>query len=160
MRTGLFLFPARLYGPPMRVRYLMPDEVFNRDLMLSVVAALKDGDLDPLFAALSPDVIWTSTAPPAFFRFGGTHRGLAGMREYTALLFSRYHYTRFAPRNITAMGDQVWGLFDVEALHQTSGRYVRYDMAIHWTVVNGKITRHQGFFDTASVLIQQGDLAA
>jgi ketosteroid isomerase-like protein len=137
----------------------MPDELFNKNLMLSVVAALKDGDLDPLFAALSPDVVWKSTAPRAFFRFGGTHRGIAGMREFTALLFSRYHFTRFKARNITAKGDQVWGLFDVEALHQPSGKYIACDIAMRWTVVNGKIAEHQGFFDTAGVLIQQGELA-
>jgi ketosteroid isomerase-like protein len=137
----------------------MSDESSNKNLMLSVVADFKDGHLDPLFAALSPDVVWKATAPREFFRFGGTHRGIAGMREYTALLFSRYHFTRFKVRHVTAKGDQVWGLFDVEALHQTSGRYVSFDIAMRWTVVDGKITEHQGFFDTAGVLIQQGELA-
>jgi ketosteroid isomerase-like protein len=137
----------------------MTQELANKNLMLSVIAAFKDGNLEPLFAALSPDVVWKATAPREFFRFGGTHRGIAGMREYTALLFSRYHFTRFAPKTLTAKGDQVWGLFEAEALHQTSGKYVRSDISIRWTVKDGKITEHQGFFDTASVLMQQGDLA-
>jgi ketosteroid isomerase-like protein len=47
----------------------------------------------------------------------------------------------------------------MEALHQPSGRYVRSDVSIRWTVKNGKITEHQGFFDTAGVLLQQGDIA-
>jgi len=137
----------------------MSQETSNKNLMLTVLAAFQDGDLGPLFDALSPEVVWKATAPKEFFRFGGTHKGIAGMKEYTALLFSRYHFTRLAPKTISAKGDQVWGIFDMEALHQPSGRYVRSDVSIHWTVKNGKITEHQGFFDTAGVLLQQGDIA-
>jgi hypothetical protein len=136
----------------------MMQEQSNKILMLSVIAAFKDGNLEPLFAALAPDVVWTATAPREFFRFGGTHHGIAGMKEYTALLFSRYHFTRFTPKLVAAKGEQVWGLFEAEALHQPNGRYVRFDISIHWTVKDGKIAQHQDFFDTASVLMQQGDL--
>lgn len=138
----------------------MNQELSNRDLMLSVFAAFKDGNLEPLFAALSPDVVWKSTAPREFFRFGGTHRGIAGMKEYTALLFSRYSFVRFAPRIVTAKGDHVWGLFDAEARHAPSGKYVKSDIMVRWTVKDGRITEHQGLFDTASVLVQQGELVA
>jgi ketosteroid isomerase-like protein len=138
----------------------MSQELSNRDLMLSVFAAFRDGHLEPLFAALSPDVVWTSTAPREFFRFGGTYRGIAGMKEYTALLFSRYSFVRFAPKLVTAKGDQVWGLFDAEARHAPSGRYVKSDIMVRWTVKDGRITEHQGLFDTAGVLLQQGELVA
>jgi len=137
----------------------MTQELDNKTLMLAVVAAFKDSNLESLFAALSPEVLWKATAPREFFRFGGTHRGIAGMKEYTALLFSRYHFTRFVPKTLTARDDQVWGLFEAEALHRPSGKYVKSDISIRWTVKDGKITEHQGFFDTASVLMQQGDLA-
>ena len=136
----------------------MSQELSNTNLMLSVTAAWKDGDLEPLFAALDPAVEWKATAPREFFRFGGTYHGIAGVREYTALLCSRYHIARFVPKSITAKGDQVWGLFEVEALHQPTGKYVKSDVSLCWTVRDGKILAHQGFFDTAGVLLQQGDL--
>jgi ketosteroid isomerase-like protein len=138
----------------------MSQELFNRSLMLSVFAAFKDSDLGPLFDAIHPDVVWKATAPKEFFRFGGTHRGLAGIREYTALLFSRYHFVRFQPKVVTAKGEQVFGLFEAEAKHRPSGRYVKSDIAIRWVVREGKVIEHQGFFDTAGVLIQQGELVA
>ena len=134
-------------------------EQSNKALMLAVLAALKEGNLEPLFAALSPDVVWKATAPQQFFRFGGVHRGIAGVREYSALLFSRYHATKLAPRAVTAQGDRVWGLYEAEMLHQPSGRYVQFDMFLGWTVQDGRIVEHQCLFDTASVLIQQGELA-
>jgi ketosteroid isomerase-like protein len=137
----------------------MTQEQSNKALMLAVLAALKEGDLEPLFAALNPDVLWKATAPQAFFRFGGVHRGIAGVREYSALLFSRYHATKLAPRAVTAQGDRVWGLFEAEMLHQPTGRYVQFDMFFGWTVKDGRIVEHQCLFDTASVLIQQGELA-
>jgi ketosteroid isomerase-like protein len=139
---------------------LSPVESSNRTLMLSVMAAFRDGNLDPLFDILDEDVIWTSTAPPEFFRFGGTRRGRAGVKEYTALLFVGYHYTRFVPHNVIARGDQVWGVFEVEALHRATGRYVRTDASIAWTLRGGKLIAHQGFFDTAGILMQQGVLSA
>ena len=138
----------------------MKQESSNRDLMLSVFAAFKDGNLEPLFAALSPAVVWTSTAPREFFRFGGTHRGITGMKEYTALLFSRYSFVRFAPRMVTAKGDLVWGLFETEMRHAPSGKYVKSDIMVRWIVRDGHITEHQGLFDTAAVLLQQGELVA
>ncbi len=136
----------------------MSQELSNRNLMLTVLAAFQDGDMGPLFAALSPEVVWKATAPKEFFRFGGTYHGTTGMHEYTALLSSRYHFTRLTPEIVTAKGDQVWGMFEAEALHQPSGRYVRFDLLIRWTVKDGKIIAHQCFFDTAGVLMQQGDL--
>ncbi|HVW74618.1 MAG TPA: nuclear transport factor 2 family protein [Rhizomicrobium sp.] len=136
----------------------MTQEQSNKALMLAVIAALKEGDLEPLFAALSPDVVWKATAPREFFRFGGIHHGVAGVREYSALLFSRYHVTRLEPKAVTAQGDRVWGLYEAEALHQPSGRYVQFDIFLGWTVKGGQIVQHQCLFDTASVLIQQGEL--
>ncbi len=105
--------------------------------MLSVLAAFKDGNLDPLFAALSPDVVWRANAPREFFRFGGIHRGIPGMREYTALLFSRYSFSALRPKSVVAKDDQVWGLFEAEARHQPSGKYVVFEVSIRWTIRDG-----------------------
>jgi ketosteroid isomerase-like protein len=136
----------------------MTQELSNEIRMLSVYATMKDGNLEPLFVALSPEVVWKATAPKEFFRFDGTHRGIVGMKEVTALLFSRYHFTRFKPRIVTAKREQALGMFEAEALREPIGRYVQFDVSVHRTVKDGKITEHQCFFDTAGVLIQQGDL--
>jgi hypothetical protein len=54
----------------------------------------------------------------------------------------------------------VLGQFEVEAFHQRSGKTVKTAMSIRWTVRRGMIMTHEGFFDTASVLLQQGDVKA
>lgn len=136
----------------------MTQEKTNQALMLKIMAAYRDGILEPLFEALSPDVEWKTTAPAEFFRFGGVHRGRAGVREYTALLSSRYSIARLEPVRIVAEGEEVWGLFEVQAVHQPSGRRVRSDVSYRWTVKDGLITQRQCLFDTAAVLMQQGEL--
>jgi ketosteroid isomerase-like protein len=136
----------------------MTQELDTRNLMLTVAAGFKSGNLEPLFAAIDADVTWKVMAPREFFRFGGVYHGISGVREYTALLFSVYHFARLKPLTVTAKGNEVWGLFDAEALHRPSGRYVRSVVSVHWLMKDGRIVEHQGFFDTASVLMQQGDL--
>ncbi len=135
-------------------------ELANRDLMLKVITAFGAGDLEPLFAALDDSVVWISHAPRAYFRFGGVHKGRTGVREYTALLFSRYSFSRLEAKSILAKDEIVCGVFEAEAWYQPSSRLVRFDIAIRWRVKDGRIVEHQGFFDTAGVLVQQGDIAA
>ena len=136
----------------------MSEDVNNKNLMLAVMAGLKSGKLEALFAAIRSDVIWKVLAPRAFFRFGGSYEGVAGVKEFTALLFSDYHLARLNPRTVTAKGEEVWGMFDAEALHRPSGRYVQFDISLYWRMKDGQIAEQQCFFDTASVLIQQGVL--
>jgi len=136
----------------------MSEDVNNKNLMLAVMAGLKSGKLEALFAAIRADVVWKVMAPREFFRFGGSYEGVAGVKEFTALLFSDYHLARLNPRTVTAKGEEVWGMFDAEALHRPSGRYVQFDISLYWRMKDGQIAEQQCFFDTASVLIQQGDL--
>ena len=75
-------------------------------------------------------------------------------------MFSQYTFVRFQPTAIVTQGDIVLGQFEVEAFHQRSGKTVKTAMSIRWTVRRGMIMAHEGFFDTASVLLQQGDVKA
>ena len=54
-----------------------------------------------------------------------------------------------------AEGEVVWGLFDVEAQYQPTGRILKMAIAIRWRVRDGKLLEHQAFFDTANLLAQQ-----
>jgi ketosteroid isomerase-like protein len=136
----------------------MNREAENKNLMLAVMAEFKKANLEPLFANLSDEVVWRTSAPQDFFRFGGVHNGVFGIREYTALLFSRYHFTRFEITHIIAQDDIVWGEFDGEAKDMSTDKFVRFEAMIRWTVRDGKIAEHRCFFDTASVLMQIGAL--
>ncbi len=138
----------------------MNQELSNKNLMLTVLRAFKEGDVGPLMAALGPNIMWKSNSPPEYFRFGGQCSGIAEVKARIALIFSQYHFIRFQPVMILTQEDVVLGKFEVEAFHQRSGKTVKTDLSIRWTVRHRKIVEHEGFFDTAGVLMQQGDLKA
>jgi ketosteroid isomerase-like protein len=136
----------------------MTQDINHKDLMLTVVEGFKSGRLEALFDAIGADVVWKVMAPREYFRFGGIYNGVAGVKEYTALLFSDYHFARLRPLAVTAKDDEVWGVFDAEALHRSSGRYVQSNISLYWRMQGGHIAEQQMFFDTAGMLMQQGDL--
>lgn len=136
----------------------MSPELQNKKLMQSVMRAYAKGDAAPLLAALDDQVVWISNSPRAFFRFGGEHRGRAEVKAFIAMVYTRYHFLRMEPRLIVTQGDIVWGEFDAEAKHIPTGRIVRSDLTFRWVVRNHRIVAHHGFFDTAGVLLQQGEI--
>lgn len=143
---------------------LQPLPADPEQLMRHVVAAFGDGDLRPLMAAIHKDIVWKAASPHTrLFRFGGVHEKREGVMDVTAQIAMEYTFRSFTPREIIARGDVVWGLFEVEAVYefQTGGpspKTVKLDIAIRWRLKDGKILEHQAFFDTASLLMQRGEL--
>ncbi len=125
--------------------------------MIAVMEAFKHGDLRVLKDVIHDDIVWKSTAPAPLFRFGGERSKREHINDLLALIFATYLFRRFDPKEIVAENDIVWGLFEVEAVYLPARATVRTDFAMRWRVRDGKIVEHQGFFDTASVLLQQGD---
>ena len=68
------------------------------------------------------------------------------------------------PKEIISHGEIVWGLFEVESDYKPANKprqrpqYIIIECAIRWRVRDHKIIEHQAFFDTASLLVQQGEL--
>ena len=127
-------------------------------LMREVVRAFAEGDLRPLHDALDDDVVWTESTPASYVRFGGTRYHRAGVVEAEAHIFAAYVFRRFEPIEIVTSGDVVWGLFRIEATHRPTDKTVKTDYVARWRMRNGKIVEHQGFYDTAAVLMQQGQI--
>lgn len=132
----------------------------NKALMAAVAQALLQSDVKPLLAALSDDVQWVSNSPAPYFRFGGARSGRERMTEWVGLLSVTYLFHRFDKIEIVAEGDTVWGLFEFEATHLPTHKRITTSFAVRWVMRDGKVVSHQGFFDTAGVLIQQGMLPA
>ncbi|TAL01760.1 MAG: hypothetical protein EPO08_08665 [Rhodospirillaceae bacterium] len=130
-------------------------EISNKALMVSVARGFKEGDLRPLFDSIDDNIIWKSMSPTALFRFGGVHAQRLGVKEVTAFIFATYHFREVEALEIIAEGDTLWGLFKCEVIHLPTRRTVKSDLAIRWVVRNNKIVEHQGFFDTAGMLMQQ-----
>jgi ketosteroid isomerase-like protein len=132
------------------------------ELMRKVVAAFEKSDLQPLFDAVHENIVWkTASTQEALFRFGGEYKDRTGLLVILANLAKDYTFYRFHPKEIISSGDVVWGHFDVGLFFDPKGagepkKHITLEMAVRWRLKDGKIIEHQGFFDTASLLIQQG----
>jgi ketosteroid isomerase-like protein len=134
------------------------------ELMRTIAAAFERGDLRPLMDSIHPDIVWKSASSHVgLFRFGGAYQDRTGILDVTSKIAMDYTFRFFKPREIIARGDVVWGLFDAEMDYQPLGqnlppKAIRLEIAIRWRLKDGKIIEHQAFFDTASLLAQQGQL--
>ena len=135
------------------------------DMMKTVTKGFAGNDLRPLMDVVDDDTIWKSAAASGSpFRFGGAYRGRAGIAEVTSNIFRAYTFEKFEPRDIISNGEVVWGLFDVECHYHVPQvpnqppKPVKYECVLRWRVRGDKLVEHQAFFDTASLLRQQGEL--
>ena len=135
------------------------------NLMRKVVAGFEKSDMGPLLAAMHEEIVWKSANRyDALFRSKGEYKTRPRVIELLTDLFLNYRFHRFEPKEIVAIGDVVWGHFDVVLSFdpKASGivsKHVDIEIAIRWLLKEGKIIEHQSFFDTASLQIQQAQLA-
>ena len=132
------------------------------ELMRKVAAGFEKSDLQPLLDAIHEDIVWkTASKQQGVLRFDGEYKNRPGVLEVLSKISMDYTFHYLRPKEILAVGDVVWGHFDASVSFAPKdkdgpGKNVTLEMAIRWRLKDGKIIEHQGFFDTASVLIQQG----
>lgn len=132
----------------------------NEALIRSIVKNVGDNDFRLLMESLDEEVVWRSNAPSTLFRFGGVHRQRRGVQEFLAQMACEYSFSRYAADTIVATAQEVWTACNLEVRHQLSGRAGATRVASHVTLKENKIVQYEGFFDTASVLEQTGQLLA
>ena len=134
----------------------------GEQLMRTIAAAWEKSDVQPLMAALHDDVVWKtgSRYPGGPFSFKGDYTNRAGILDVLANISKDYTFHRMTPVEILEGPDVVWGLFDVSLSYDPKGRgmapkTMKMELVVHWRLKDGKIIEHQGFFDTAYLLMQQ-----
>jgi ketosteroid isomerase-like protein len=149
----------------MRSHWVEIGRMDGPSLMRKVVAGFEKSDMGPLLAAMHDEIVWKSARRyDALFRSSGEYKTRQRVIELLSDLFQNYKFHRFEPKEIVAIGDIVWGHFDVDLSFGPKGsgivsKHVDLEMAIRWRIQEGKIIEHHSFFDTASLLIQQTELA-
>ena len=130
------------------------------ELMRKVTAGFAQSDLQPLLAAVHPDIVWKAASKSGPFRFSGVHKGRAGLIDVLGQIAMDYTFHRLDEKEITAGDNVVWGLFDATLSYNPKAADTRrseidLEIAIHWRLKDGKIIEHQAFFDTAMLLLPQ-----
>src|SRR5579862_3657475 len=123
-------------------------------LLRSVMRAVENANFDPLYSAISDDVVWKSAATMrGMFPFGGQYRGRQGVETLISEIEADYTVRSLTPREVISKGDVLWGLFWVDLLYKPTLAQVCFDFAIRWRLLEGKVIEHQGFVDTAAMLV-------
>ena len=134
------------------------NEELNDQAARRIVRGLATNDLRPLIELLDDDVVWISHAPPPYFRFGGEHRGRIGAMELLAKIFNDFSFVRYENDGLVQLADEVWAVNNIVIHHKPMNRSATLRLAFRMTFRNGKLVRYEGFFDTASALLQMGRL--
>lgn len=131
----------------------------NREAVRRALEGYAVGNLEPLFAILSDEIVWNANAREGQFRFAGTRKGRAGVLEALSLIAADYALERYAIEDLTAEGDTVWSLSRARFLHRQSGSRFEIVLADRWKFAEGRVVRFDEFFDTAAVLETEGRFA-
>jgi len=133
-------------------------EKSNIALVRRITKGLAANDMRPLIAALDDDVVWMSNSLPPYFRFGGEHLKRTGVLDLLAKVSAEYAFHRYEIDEISEIGDEIWAVCEVVAHHRPTDRNVSGRIIFHMRFRGGNLFTYEGFFDTASVLQQQGRL--
>jgi ketosteroid isomerase-like protein len=130
----------------------------HHEALTRIMRAYLQGDLEPLFAAASDDVVWDSNVPKTSFRFGGRFQGRVGLKEALSLIASEFAIVRFDVRELTGDADVVWAMSDVTLSEHKTGKRADIRLANRWQFAGDKIVSCTEFFDSAGVLTALGRL--
>jgi len=137
-------------------------EQTNRERVLQLLDAYAAGDFDKVLSLCSEDVEHIASAPIDILPHLGPRRGQSAVRQMWETVRSRYVERRHEIQALLADGDQVAADIRVYLRKRSNDRIVRYDVAVFYTLKDGRITRIREIMDTFDLVQQvvECDLAA
>ena len=120
------------------------------EIVQALFAAFGRGDIASVLAALSDDIEW-SVAGPREVAYAGTRHGREQVAQFFQALGSSVEMLQFEPREFIAQGDQV-AVIGAERLRvKATGRTVKNQWVILFTLRDGRVVRFREYGDTAAL---------
>lgn len=129
-------------------------EHLNRQRVLNFLELLYAGDIEGALARCSDDVVLIAPAPIDILPHMGPHRGKDEARETWQVIHRRYSRLRHEVREIVAEDDKVATSLRAFFEKRDSGRIVQFDIAVFYTLRDGRIIQIREIMDTFD-LVQQ-----
>lgn len=130
----------------------------NKALVQRILRAYAQSDLTPLLETIHEDVVWTSSAPLEHYAFAGPHHGRAGTLAGMAKIATEYQLNHYDVKELIGEGDVVWMTAEVDFTHRKTGKAMQFTMVSRWHIVDGKIITLTEYFDSATLLLREGQL--
>jgi ketosteroid isomerase-like protein len=129
-------------------------EYLNRQRVLNFLDVFYSGDIEGALARCSDDVELIAPAPIDVLPHMGVRRGKDDVRKMWQTVHTRYSSLRYEVRDIVAENDKVAASIRVFFTKRGNGRIVQFDIAVFFTLREGRIIRMREIMDTFD-LVQQ-----
>jgi ketosteroid isomerase-like protein len=126
----------------------------NRQHVLEMLTMFYAGDIEGALAKCSDDIDHFVSAPVDLFPHLGVRRGKHEVRTMWETILHRYWGMRHEVRSIIAEGDRVAVDLRVFIRKRDNDRMLQFDIAMFFTLQDGKLTRVRELADTYD-LVQQ-----
>ena len=129
-------------------------ENLNRKRALNFLDVLYSGDIEGAVARCSNDIELIAPAPIDVLPHMGVRRGKDEVRKMWQTVHGRYSSLRHEVREVVAEGDKVALSIRAFFTKRHNARIVQFDMAVFFTLRDGRIVRMREIIDTFD-LVQQ-----
>lgn len=138
------------------------DEDLNRQRVLNFLDVYYAGGIEGALDRCSDDVAFLANAPIDILPHMGQHRGKAALRQMWNTIHDRYSDMRYEAPIVVAQGDRVAAQLRVYFRKRGNARVVQFDVAVFYTLRDGKITEIREVIDTFDLVQQvlERDVAA
>jgi len=137
-------------------------ENLNRQRVLNFLDVFYAGDIEGALARCSDDIEFFSNAPVDILPHMGHHRGKDDVRRMWRTVHNRYSGMRYEVPIIVADDERVAANLRVFFRKILNDRIVQFDLAVFFTLRDGRITHIREIMDTFDVVQQvlERDLAS
>ena len=127
------------------------NEQENIQVIKDIYLAFERGDIPTLLNALTQDVDWLFVGRPEDVPFAGPRHGQEQMMAFFSTIAQTVDVLAFEPHEIMAFDNHVLVLGHERLRIKSTNQVVDSDWAHLFRLQNGKVSRVQEFYDTASI---------
>jgi ketosteroid isomerase-like protein len=137
-------------------------ENLHRQRVLNFLDEFYSGDIEGALARCSDDVDFVANAPIDILPHMGHRHGKAEVREMWQTIHGRYSQMRYEVPILVAEGDKVAANIRVFFRKRGNNRIVQFDIAVFYTLRDGRIAEIREIIDTFDLVQQvlERDVAA
>jgi len=126
------------------------DEKENIAAIQNIYAAFRKGDIPFILNAVTEDIDWQMFGLKEL-PHTGPHRGRDQVARFLKEVAAETDIQKFEPREYIAQGDKVVALGYYSGTSRVSGRPLRSEWAMIFTLRNGKVARFREYADTVNL---------
>ena len=126
------------------------NEQDNITFIQKMYAAFGEGDVQTLLDSVTDNAEWINYGPDTI-PYAGSRSGKTQIREFFQVIGETSTGSKIVAENFVAQGDTVVATGRYQAKVSATGVEIDTPIAHVFTVRNGKVTRWEGFSDTALV---------